>query len=75
MKSATATRRPAAGKAKARWSPPSAAPAGRTTFLLLGAVVTILLVTGVVMVLSASSVQSLKELGSSWSLFIRHRPG
>jgi cell division protein FtsW len=48
------------------------APAGRTTFVLLGAVVTILLVTGVVMVLSASSVQSLKELGSSWSLFIRH---
>ena len=50
----------------------AAAAAGRTTFVLLGAVVTILLVTGVVMVLSASSVQSLKELGSSWSLFIRH---
>ncbi|MCI3949502.1 MAG: ftsW 1 [Acidimicrobiales bacterium] len=73
---------PAAGKGKPKAKPKggagsrrptgAAAAAGRTTFVLLGAVVTILLVTGVVMVLSASSVQSLKELGSSWSLFIRH---
>ncbi len=60
------------GSARSRRPTGAAAAAGRTTFVLLGAVVTILLVTGVVMVLSASSVQSLKELGSSWSLFIRH---
>jgi cell division protein FtsW len=60
------------GGAGSRRPTGAAAAAGRTTFVLLGAVVTILLVTGVVMVLSASSVQSLKELGSSWSLFIRH---
>jgi cell division protein FtsW len=73
VKGATASRRPAAGTGKGRGGKrPTAAAAGRTTFVLLGAVVTILLVTGVVMVLSASSVQSLKELGSSWSLFIRH---
>jgi cell division protein FtsW len=71
VKAATATRRPAAGPTKGGGRRPTAS-AGRTTFLLLGAVVTILLVTGVVMVLSASSVQSLKELGSSWSLFVRH---
>jgi cell division protein FtsW len=68
---AGARKAPAAkGKGRPRRRPTAAA--GRTTFLLLGAVVTLLLTTGVVMVLSASSVQSLKELGSSWSLFIRH---
>ena len=72
MTSKVATRRPAAGKGKGRAGRRPTAPAGRTTFLLLGAVTTLLLVTGVVMVLSASSVQSLKELGSSWSLFVRH---
>ena len=61
------------GKTKAGRRPAGpAAAAARTTFVLLGASVTILLVTGVVMVLSASSVQALKELGSSWSLFVRH---
>ena len=74
MKAATAGARKKAPAAKAKGRPKRrpTAPAGRTTFLLLGAVVTLLLTTGVVMVLSASSVQSLKELGSSWSLFIRH---
>jgi cell division protein FtsW len=72
MTKAATARRPAAGTGKGRGGRRPTAAAGRTTFLLLGAVVTILLVTGVVMVLSASSVQSLKELGSSWSLFIRH---
>ncbi|HZB71680.1 MAG TPA: putative lipid II flippase FtsW [Acidimicrobiales bacterium] len=73
-KAAAAGKAGKAGKAKGAPKRPTgaAAAAGRTTFVLLGAVVTILLVTGVVMVLSASSVQSLKELGSSWSLFIRH---
>jgi cell division protein FtsW len=74
VKAATAGARKKAPAAKAKGRPKRrpTAPAGRTTFLLLGAVVTLLLTTGVVMVLSASSVQSLKELGSSWSLFIRH---
>jgi cell division protein FtsW len=68
----TGARKAPAAKGKGRPRRRPTAAAGRTTFLLLGAVVVILLVTGVVMVLSASSVQSLKELGSSWSLFIRH---
>ncbi|HEV8116131.1 MAG TPA: FtsW/RodA/SpoVE family cell cycle protein, partial [Acidimicrobiales bacterium] len=63
-KSAAATKRSA--------TPAAAADPGRTTFLLLAVVVAALLVIGLVMVLSASSVQALKELGSTWSYFIRH---
>jgi cell division protein FtsW len=49
-------------------------PAGRTfppTFTWLLAVVVALNVFGLVMVLSASSVQSLRETGSTWSTFLR----
>ncbi|CAN5472610.1 stage V sporulation protein E [soil metagenome] len=70
--STKATQRRASSAAKPRSSARSTTDPGRTTFLLLGAVVATLLVIGLVMVLSASSVQALKELGSKWSYFIRH---
>jgi cell division protein FtsW len=44
---------------------------GPSTFVLLAAVVAALNVIGLVMVLSASTVQSLREFGSTWSYFIR----
>ena len=40
-------------------------------FLLLGALVAVLNIIGLVMVLSASSVQSLQESGSTWTYFLR----
>ena len=42
-----------------------------STYWLLQIVVAILLMIGLVMVLSASSVQSQRELGSTWSYFLR----
>jgi cell division protein FtsW len=60
----SATRRPPARSATA--------PGGPTTFALLAAVVALLSVVGLVMVLSASSVQALEETGSTWTYFVRH---
>ncbi len=42
-----------------------------SSFLLLAVLVGVLNVVGLVMVLSASSVQSLQETGSTWSYFLR----
>jgi cell division protein FtsW len=56
---------------------PAARPVARkpqrppTTFLLLFLLVAVLNVVGLVMVLSASSVQSLTETGSTWSYFLK----
>ena len=59
-----------------RPSPPTARAAGSPNrrppgFLLLGALVAVLNIIGLVMVLSASSVQSLQEFGSTWTYFLR----
>ncbi|MGH9183066.1 MAG: putative lipid II flippase FtsW [Acidimicrobiales bacterium] len=40
--------------------------------LLLGVVVVLLLLIGLIMVLSASSVQAVRHFGSSWAYFARH---
>ena len=44
---------------------------GRSTYLSLLTVVAVLVLVGLVMVLSASSVQSLQDFGSTWSYFSR----
>ena len=68
------TRRPPAPP-KARKRPPpksKAKPNGATTgYMLLLAVVTVLCVVGLVMVLSSSSVDSLRDNGSAWLFFKR----
>jgi cell division protein FtsW len=51
-----------------RWAPPGT---DTSTFWLLLAVVVVLNLIGLVMVLSASSVVSLDETGSTWSYFFR----
>jgi cell division protein FtsW len=58
--------------AKARPRKPPAEPVVRpSTWTLLVGVVGVLIVIGLVMVLSASSVQAQRESGSTWSYFLR----
>lgn len=64
-RSARATRRPRSGTRRA----PAAASGG--TFLLLVSLLAVLCLTGVVMVLSASSILSLHQFGSPWHYFMR----
>ena len=67
-------RRSGAGHTARRSSAPRRATTrARATplFILLGAVVSALVVVGLVMVLSASSVQALRDFGSSWVVFQR----
>jgi cell division protein FtsW len=53
---------------KALYQPANPKPA---SFVLLLTLVTVLIVVGLIMVLSASSVESLREYGSSWAIFER----
>jgi cell division protein FtsW len=53
---------------KAIYQPANPKPA---SFVLLLTLVTVLIVVGLIMVLSASSVESLREYGSSWAIFER----
>jgi cell division protein FtsW len=53
---------------KALYQPANPKPA---SFVLLLSLVTVLIVVGLIMVLSASSVESLREYGSSWAIFER----
>ena len=63
------TARRVAGLAhKALYQPANPKPA---SFVLLLTLVTVLIVVGLIMVLSASSVESLREYGSSWAIFER----
>jgi len=55
-------------KRRAPRTPPAPKPA---TWYVLAAVVGVLVVIGLVMVLSASSVQSEREFGSTWVYFTR----
>jgi len=67
-------RAPAKGRASKQSSRTRASkPTTRSTplFVLLATVVTALVVVGLVMVLSASSVQALRDFGSSWVVFQR----
>ena len=71
MRATTERRRPrAAARARARAKAPTPA-ATPVPFVLLLAVVVALVVVGLVMVLSASSVQALRLYGSSWYVFKR----
>src|SRR5205085_3520662 len=62
-----------ARRASPRRRPRAAAPKARSTalFVLLAMDVSALVVVGLVMVLSASSVQALRDFGSSWVVFQR----
>ncbi|HUF33370.1 MAG TPA: putative lipid II flippase FtsW [Acidimicrobiales bacterium] len=51
---------------------PAPTPAGTSTFALLAALVAVLSTIGLVMVLSASSVQAFEETDSTWTYFVRH---
>lgn len=64
------------GAAPARVSPPAPSrtrqsPARGGTFVLLVSLLAVLCLTGVVMVLSASSILSLHQYGSPWHFFLR----
>jgi cell division protein FtsW len=61
-----ARRRPVARKTAARRP-----PAKPSTWYMLVGLIAVLVVIGLVMVLSASSVQSEREFGSTWSYFLR----
>jgi cell division protein FtsW len=61
-------RRPPTGAARRRKAPPAPRP---VTWYLLLVVVAALVVIGLVMVLSASSVHAQRESGSTWSYFVR----
>src|SRR5688500_7413134 len=68
-KSATSKGR---AKAKPEGKQPSRRPLATSTgYLLLAAVVTVLCVIGLVMVLSSSSVDALRNYGSAWLFFNR----
>lgn len=64
----TNERRPTFSEVSARHRPPRAKGG---SFWLIVVLVTILCLTGVVMVLSASSIASLRQYGSPWHFFIR----
>lgn len=62
----------AARTRRAQADPAPVALPGPSTYVLLLALVGVLILIGMVMVLSASQVQSLVESGSAWSYFLRH---
>jgi cell division protein FtsW len=65
-------KRPPKPKTRARAPKPKAPPVAKpATWYLLATIVGVLVVIGLVMVLSASSVQSEREFGSTWVYFIR----
>src|SRR3954470_3717827 len=67
-------RPPSSHRARTKTKPTKPAkPQSRSTplFVFLAAVVSALVVVGLVMVLSASSVQALRDFGSSWVVFQR----
>ena len=65
------TGRPPAGGSHARAAASRPGPTERTGQVLLAAIVAVLCLVGLCMVLSASSVQALREDGSSWLYFRR----
>ena len=77
MRAPTTTgRRPAASRSRATGTARTGAsarrvPTGQANDVILLAIVGVLTVVGLVMVLSASSVQSQRDVGSTWSIFAR----